>query len=95
MGRAEPEDQLYGRPAGPWRSERWVSHQFVAIRMELTARKGQTLQRVWLDYREQPADGYRHSRFCGLWQHWKERRDSVKLRVHKAGETLFVNCVRP
>ena len=88
---AELEERLYGRPAGPRRSERRAALDFAGIRQELAGRKGLTLQRLWLEYREEHADGYGYSRYCALYREWKARQDPVMLQEHKAGEKLFVD----
>src|SRR5580658_4691823 len=36
-------------------------------------------------------DGYRHSRFCELYQRWRSKLDVVLRQEHKAGEKMFVD----
>lgn len=49
LGWPQPPDlaeRLYGRPAGPWRSERRAAIDFETMRKELAGRKGLTAQRL-------------------------------------------------
>ena len=40
-------------------------------------------------------DGYRYSRFCELYQHWRRKREVVLRQEHRAGEKLFVDYAGP
>jgi len=50
-----------------------------------------TQQLLWEEYRQANPDGYRYSRFCGLYQRWRRKQDVVLRQEHKAGEKLFVD----
>ncbi len=54
-------------------------------------RKGVTLQRLWIEYKDTHRDGYQYSRFCELFHQWKDCLDPVLRQEHKAGEKTFVD----
>jgi transposase len=43
------------------------------------------------EYRNHHPDGYAYSRFCELYQQWRQRLDVVLRQDHAAGEKLFVD----
>jgi transposase len=45
-----------------------------------------TLQLLHLEYLERHPDGYRYTKFCGVYQAWLERRAPTMRQVHVAGE---------
>ena len=53
--------------------------------------KGLTLLLLWQEYRHSFADGYRYSRYAGLYREWLARTDVRMLQHHKAGEKMFVD----
>ena len=55
------------------------------------AKKGVTLQLLWVEYREHHPDGYGYSQFCQLYRDWRRHLDVVMRQDHKAGEKLFVD----
>jgi len=54
-------------------------------------RKGVTLQRLWIEYKDTHRNGYQYSRFCELFHQWKDCLDPVLRQEHKAGEKIFVD----
>jgi transposase len=64
---------------------------FAAVQTELQTHKHLTLQLVWEEYRAAHPEGYRYSRFCELYQHWRKRQEVVMRQEHRAGEKLFVD----
>jgi transposase len=49
------------------------------------------LQLAWEEYRQAHPEGYGYSRFCELYQQWRQHPDVVLRQEHKAGEKLFVD----
>ena len=66
---------------------------FDYIYRELKAHKkfNLTLDQLWREYREQHADGYQYSQFCGLYRHYRSKLDYSMRQDHKGGEKLFVD----
>jgi len=54
-------------------------------------RKGVTLSLLWVEYRQEHADGYGYSQFCFRYRQWVNQLDPVMRQKHKAGEKLFVD----
>lgn len=53
--------------------------------------QGETLQRLWENYRNSEADAFGYSQFCHYFNEWNGRQD-VWLRLeHKAGDKMFVD----
>ena len=70
-----------------------VLPDFAYIHSELIEHKrlNLTLDQLWREYKEQIADGYQYSRFCGLYRQWLGKRDYCMRQDHKAGEKLFLD----
>jgi transposase len=64
---------------------------FARLHEELQRHPHLTLQLAWEEYRQAHPDGYAYSRFCELYQHWRQRLDVVLRQEHPAGEKLFVD----
>src|SRR5271157_1031085 len=64
---------------------------FAQLHEELQRHPHLTLQLAWEEYRQAHADGYAYSRFCELYQQWRQRLDVVLRQDHAAGEKLFVD----
>jgi transposase len=64
--------------------------QWSYIHQELR-RPGVTLQLLWLEYKATHPEGYQYSRFCALYNAWKDTLDPVLRQEHKAGEKTFVD----
>lgn len=62
----------------------------VALHLELR-RAGVTLQLLHLEYLERHPDGYRYTKFCGVYQEWLERRAPTMRQVHVGGDKMFVD----
>ena len=87
---AELEAALYRHTARkPARKRR--QPDFAAIDEELRTHRHTTLRLLWEEYRETEPKGYSYSRFCFLYEAWKEATDVVLRQDHKGGEKLFVD----
>jgi transposase len=64
--------------------------QWSYIHQELR-RPGVTLQLLWLEYKATHPEGYQYSRFCALYNAWKDTLDPVLRQEHEAGEKTFVD----
>jgi len=64
---------------------------FARLHEELQRHPHLTLQLAWEEYRQSHPDGYAYSRFCELYQRWRQRLDVVLRQEHPAGEKLFVD----
>lgn len=54
-------------------------------------RKSVTLQRLWLEYKENHPDGLQYSQFCQHYRNWRGKLDVVMRQNHRAGEKIFVD----
>lgn len=63
---------------------------FDQVRAQL-GRKGVTRRLLWLEYREQHADGLGYSQFCDLYRRWSKTQDLVLRLQHAPGDKLFVD----
>ena len=54
-------------------------------------KKGVTLLLLWEEYRAGNPKAFRYSRFCELYQAWRQAAEPRMHQVHKAGEKLFVD----
>jgi transposase len=82
---------LLPRPASRAQPGRQPEPDFAAIHAELQQHKHLTLLLIWQEYRAQHPDGYRYSRFCGLYQRWRRKQEVALRQEHRAGEKLFVD----
>jgi len=64
---------------------------FAEIQQQLQNNKHVTLQLLWEEYRQSQPTGYRYSRFCELYQHWRQKQNVVLRQDHRAGEKTFVD----
>ena len=55
------------------------------------ARKGVTLQLLWMEYKQTHPDGYQYSQFCQHYRDWCAKLDLVMRQNHRAGEKMFVD----
>ena len=55
------------------------------------ARKGVTLQLLWLEYKAEHPQGLGYTQFCERYRRWHKKADVVLRQEHKAGEKLFVD----
>src|SRR5579883_484860 len=89
------ETALYGdKPVGARQTER-NAPDFGAIHEQRQKSKHVTLQLLWEEYREANPDGYHYSRFCELYQRWRNTQDVVLRQEYIAGEKLFVDWAGP
>jgi transposase len=63
---------------------------FNDLKREL-AKKGVTLQLLWLEYLEQRPGGYGYSQFCQLYRSWRRHLSVTMRHDHRAGEKLFID----
>jgi transposase len=85
---AELERRLYGQStAAPGRRPLPV---WSKIHQELK-RVGVTLQLLWLEYREDHADGYQYTQFCEHYRRWRKSLRSSMRQTHRAGDKLFLD----
>ena len=93
MSESELEAKLF--PADPGKGARCKTERplpdFAHIHEELQGHKHTTRQLLWEEYRAAQPDGYGYTRFCYLYQRWKQQRDVVLRQEHRAGEKLFVD----
>lgn len=54
-------------------------------------RKGVTLQLLWMEYRDHCVDGYGYSRFCELYNHFRQQLAVWMRQAYIAGEKAFVD----
>jgi transposase len=85
------EEALYGAAGVRAREPERALPDFATLRTELQKSKHVTLQLLWEEYRTANPEGYRYSRFCGLYQRWRGTQDVVLRQEYKAGEKLFVD----
>jgi transposase len=55
------------------------------------AKKGVTLQLLWLENLEQHPGGYGYSQFCHLYRTWRRHLNVTMRQDHKAAEKLFID----
>lgn len=67
-----------------------LEKQFPVFQVKLTKR-GETLQRLWEEYRITHPDGFGYSQFCFHYQTWKNHLDVWMRMEHKAGDKMFVD----
>ena len=78
-------------PHGTSTRPRKPQPDFAQLHEELQRHPHLTLQLAWEEYRQAHPDGYAYSRFCELYQRWREQLDVVLRQEHAAGEKLFVD----
>ena len=84
----ELERLLYGerKPSG----ERRPMPDFATLAVELR-RTGVTRELLHWEYLQEHPDGYSYSRFCELYQRWREKSAPTMRQEHKGGGKLFVD----
>jgi len=50
-----------------------------------------TIIQLWIEYKEQHADGYEYTQFCEHYKRWLGKRDYCMRQEHRAGEKVFVD----
>ena len=84
------EQQLYGMPGLKPGRRKLPEPDWPAVARELK-RKHVTLQVLWEEYIAEDPDGYRYSRFCGLFRGWEGRLPLTMRQSHGGGEKLFID----
>lgn len=81
------EERLYSKPnpsqQKPLPDMDWIHQEL--------KRKSVTLQRLWLEYKENHPDGLQYSQFCQRYRDWLGKLDVVMRQNHRAGEKMFVD----
>jgi transposase len=85
------EEVLFGPTVRRLYESQKPTPDFARLHEELQRHPHLTLQLAWEEYRQAHPDGYGYSRFCELYQNWRERLDVVLRQEHLAGEKLFVD----
>jgi len=85
------EAALFGPSPRRVYESRKPTPDFAHLHEELQRYPQLTLQLVWEEYRQAHPDGYAYSRFCELYQRWRQHLDVVLRQEHPAGEKLFVD----
>ena len=85
------EAALFGGTPRRVYESRKPAPDFAQLHEELQRHPHLTLQLAWEEYRQAHPDGYGYSRFCELYQQWRQQLDVVLRQDHKAGEKLFVD----
>jgi transposase len=89
------EAALFGGTPRHVYESRKPAPDFAHLHEELQRHPHLTLQLAWEEYRQAHPDGYAYSRFCELYQQWRQQLDVVLRQEHKAGEKLFVDYAGP
>ena len=82
------EARLFSAPATS--SNLRCEPDFAMMKREL-AQKGMTLMLLWVEYKEEHAQGYEYSQFCLLYRTWRKKLDVTMRQDHRAGEKMFVD----
>jgi transposase len=61
------------------------------VHLQLKRHKGVTRFLLWQEYKADHPDGYQYSRFCDLYDQWRQCQDPVMRQIHRAGEKLFLD----
>ena len=85
------EEALFGPAPRRVYESRKPAPDFARLHEELQRHSHLRLQLAWEEYRQTHSDGYAYSRFCELYQQWRQQLDVVLRQEHKAGEKLFVD----
>jgi transposase len=85
------EEALFGPTVRRLYESQKPTPDFARLHEELQRHPYLTLQLAWEEYRQAHPEGYGYSRFCELYQNWRQRLDVVLRQEHQAGEKLFVD----
>ena len=83
-------EQLLYPPPQVTAQDRRPQPDWAVVHRELR-RPGVTLQLLWEEHRCTHPDGYGYSRYCELYQAWKQRLSPTMRQSHVAGERMFVD----
>jgi len=61
------------------------------IHLALKRYKHTTRFLLWQEYKAAHPEGYQYSRFCDLYDQWRQQQEPVMRQSHRAGEKLFVD----
>ncbi len=76
------ESALFGGTPRRAYENRKSQPDFARIHEELQRHPHLTLQLAWEEYRQAHPEGYAYSRFCELYQRWRQRLDGVLRQEH-------------
>ena len=85
------EETLFGQPLPVERPSERALPDFPSLYEQLHRHPHLTLQLAWEEYRQANPEGYRYSRFCGLYGRWRKKQDVVLRQEHQPGEKGFVD----
>jgi hypothetical protein len=84
------EEALFGPTVRRLYESQKPTPDFARLHEELQRHSHLTLQLAWEEYRQAHPEGYGYSRFCELYQNWRQRLDVVLRQEHQAGlQTTF------
>ena len=89
LGEDALEQRLYG-PRGGARDASRPLPDPAALHVELR-RTGVTLQLLHLEYITRHPDGYRYTKFCGVYREWLACRAPSMRQTHVGGDKMFVD----
>jgi transposase len=79
----------------PGKPLKYVAPECEWIHKELK-HKGVTLQLLHEEYKNQhPAEHYRYTQFCHIYNQWKKKQGLSLRQVHKGGESMFIDYAGP
>src|SRR5256712_7171481 len=85
------EEALFGPAPRRAYEARKAKPNFTELHQELQQHSELTLQLAWEEYRQAHPDGYGYSRFCELYQQWRQQMDGGLPPEHQDGEKLLVD----
>jgi len=85
------EQSLFANSRTKQGCRRHEEPDWLALHHELKRNKHVTLQILWDEYINLHPNGYRYSRFCGLYREWERHLPVTMRQTYVAGERLFVD----
>jgi transposase len=90
MTDGELESKLFAAVGTKQGHRRHFEPDWTSVHRELR-RKHVTLAMLWEEYIEANPEGYRYSRFCGLYRSWEAKLSVTMRQTYMAGDKLFVD----
>jgi transposase len=87
----ELEQLLFAETSNKKGHRRLVEPDWSHVHYELKRNKHVTLQVLWEEYIAREPNGFRYSRFCGLYRQWQGQLSVTMRQSHAAGDKLFVD----